>query len=599
MTALKFESISDLSSSVTNSEVEQESKKQSELAFNPVVLNLLQSPACLIDETGSICYLNDAWHRYAGLQNKNVKDVTWTQLVQSDDHRNVSLGLYNALTERAFAEIQCRLVACECLNRWFILNTHPIKNGELLCICTDIQELKTRVDELENRASVLTDMLDISVDCVKLISPEGDLVHMNKAGCLALGVPEVSAFGMPWLPLLPSDVWAQGEQALATARSGVFSRFPGRSVVPGHEVQHWDNMLTPVTDDTGAVTGILCVSREVTSEYKALKSIQQSQERLAIAARVGGLGIWDYDIQRDELHCDETWYRIMGRDPGDPVRSIEDFRPLIHPEDVDRATEIRQTAAELIETGRYYGIEFRIIRSNGDVRWVRSAAYLQHEAEVAIRAVGFLVDITDARRGEEALRRVNRALEDEKISLRRQSLEDPLTGIANRRYLDRQLSRICNSAPGDGSQVCVGIIDIDYFKAFNDHYGHQAGDRALRGVASALKYSARDNDFVARYGGDEFFFVLNRTNDPVSAIARLRDAVSDLSIEHKGSPFGHLTVSCGYAVFRKVDDESPGRLLDECDRALYEAKANGRNQFVIRIIGGIEGGESENGDVVG
>src|SRR5690606_8106393 len=140
--------------------------------------------------------------------------------------------------------------------------------------------------------------------------------------------------------------------------------------------------------------------RDVTTERDALASLEESGERLQIAARLGGLGIWDYDIGRDELHCDAHWYRIMGRDPGRPIRSIADFRPMIHPEDRDRATEINQTARELISGHRDYAIEFRILRPDGEVRWVRSAAYLQHRDGAPTRATGFVVDITDARRGE-------------------------------------------------------------------------------------------------------------------------------------------------------------------------------------------------------
>lgn len=140
-----------------------------------------------------------------------------------------------------------------------------------------------------------TDMLNISVDCIKLIAPNGNLLHMNRAGCRALGVDQDSGFGMPWLPLLPEDVWNEGATALEQARKGAFSRFPGRSVVPGQETQYWDNMLTPILDADGKTTAILCVSREVTRERLALDLLRRNEERLAIAVRVSGLGVWDYD----------------------------------------------------------------------------------------------------------------------------------------------------------------------------------------------------------------------------------------------------------------------------------------------------------------
>jgi PAS domain-containing protein len=121
-----------------------------------------------------------------------------------------------------------------------------------------------------------------------------------------------------------------GEVALSAALRGQAGRFPGRSVMPGQPMQYWDNLLTPLLDPEGRPTAVLCVSREVTAEHAARESLRESEERLAIAARVGGLGIWDYDIVNDRLYCDE----ILVPDHGprhafaDPVdRRV----PAVHP----------------------------------------------------------------------------------------------------------------------------------------------------------------------------------------------------------------------------------------------------------------------------
>ncbi len=558
------------------------------------LLGLLQSPACLVNGTGSILYLNAAWCEHAGLGGARDESMPWAQLIWPED-RYAALSQFRSapLSERR-KDFECRLQDAGGTARWFLLSLHRVNTGPAgegwLCIGTDIHALKCREIDLERRAAIQTDMLDISLDCIKLIALDGTLVHMNKAGCHALGVPEDSPFGMPWLPLLPKDVWTAGEQALICARAGTFARFPGRSIVPGRKVQYWDNMLTPVMSAGGRPTAILCVSREVTAEREALKSLRESQERLAIAAGVGGLGIWDYNIERDELYCDEAWYRIMGRDPGNPVRSIEEFQPFIHPDDVDRATEVKQTAAELIAANRDYAIVFRIIRPNGDVRWVRSAAcVIQDMAGIPVRAVGFVVDITDAWRGELALRDANRALAEEKTSLARQSLEDPLTGIANRRHLDVELARVCAHAGETEEAVCIGMVDVDLFKAYNDRYGHLEGDAALRKIASALRSVAKQSEFVARYGGEEFAFVLRGLTDPAPVLDRFAATVAALAIVHADSPTGYLTVSCGCVVFDSCLDLLPARLLKASDEALYEAKMTGRNRHVIRSVPAAQG----------
>lgn len=121
-------------------------------------------------------------------------------------------------------------------------------------------------------------MLDSTPDCIKILSPDGRLLIMNKAGCLALNVPEDSGFGMPWLPLLPKEIYEPGLEALEKAASGQPARFPGKSV-SADGIMHWDNMLTPLTDSTGQVVSILCISREITAKTRLEKQLEDALDR--------------------------------------------------------------------------------------------------------------------------------------------------------------------------------------------------------------------------------------------------------------------------------------------------------------------------------
>lgn len=127
-------------------------------------------------------------------------------------------------------------------------------------------------------------MLDASVDCIKIISVDGNLLTMNKAGCAALGMAEDSAFGMPWLPLLPESVHAAGHVAIAEARQGRNARFPGKSVL-GDDTRYWDNLLTPITDANGRVQVILCVSRDVTANTLLERELEGALMREKLLAR--------------------------------------------------------------------------------------------------------------------------------------------------------------------------------------------------------------------------------------------------------------------------------------------------------------------------
>ena len=481
-------------------------------------------------------------------------------------------------------DFECRLRNGGDCARWVQMTFQPLSregDGDWLCTCADIDQLKRREQTMESRIRLHTDLLNISQDCFKLISPEGDVIYMNRAGCQALGVSEDSAFGMQWLQLLPESVRVAGEEAIALARQGSISRFTGCSALPGEPLQTWDNVLTPIKGPDGRTKEIFCLSRETTAQRIAEDGLRQSQERLIVAARVSGMGIWDYDIATDALYCDDSWYNIVGLDPAQPLQRLADFSPYIHPEDVGRATEVRDTAAQLIAQEQDYSIVFRIVRPDGEIRWVRSAAcMLQDLSGNATRAIGFLSDITDMLRGEMSLRNANRELEKERDSLAQQCLEDPLTGIANRRFLDSELSRICLRANRTHQHIAVGMIDIDHFKAYNDHYGHPAGDKVVRAIAGALKSIARQSDFVARYGGEEFAFALPSTNEPKPILERLMAAVEALAIPHEKSPTGRITISCG-CIVRRGGGLMPATLLKAADDALYDAKSAGRDRYAL------------------
>jgi len=157
---------------------------------------------------------------------------------------------------------------------------------------------------------------------------------------------------------------------------------------------------------------------------------------------------------------------------------------------------------------------------------------------------------------------------------------DPLTGLATRRELDAMLEHEWRRSGRSGQSLALLFVDVDYFKRFNDLYGHQAGDRILKTAADALASVAqRPSDLAARYGGEEFILLLAETDENGAArIAECaRAAVAACDVAHAGSPFGKLTVSIGLACSSSIDVDSPAQLVAAADRGLYAAKAAGRN----------------------
>jgi diguanylate cyclase (GGDEF)-like protein len=166
--------------------------------------------------------------------------------------------------------------------------------------------------------------------------------------------------------------------------------------------------------------------------------------------------------------------------------------------------------------------------------------------------------------------------------LRDQAIRDPLTGMFNRRYFEETAERELRRAENEGVSVGVVMIDIDHFKRFNDQHGHDAGDAVLKKVALLIESKTRIEDIACRYGGEEFVVLLPKIQ-PETGLARveeLREAVRDMDVRHNGVTLANLSISCGVALF--PDDGRDLRiLLEASDRALYEAKHNGRNRVIF------------------
>lgn len=159
--------------------------------------------------------------------------------------------------------------------------------------------------------------------------------------------------------------------------------------------------------------------------------------------------------------------------------------------------------------------------------------------------------------------------------------QDALTGLANRRTLNEALQAEAARAARSGQALSVALMDVDYFKPYNDHYGHQAGDVCLQRIARQLEAGAhRAGDLAARYGGEEFLLILPNT-DAAAALKLahgVRSSIEAQAIAHAASPLGRVTVSIGLATLDQASYKDPQSLLRAADQALYRAKQAGRNQ---------------------
>lgn len=175
------------------------------------------------------------------------------------------------------------------------------------------------------------------------------------------------------------------------------------------------------------------------------------------------------------------------------------------------------------------------------------------------------------------------SLQEELVQARQEATIDALTGLQNRRGLDKKLDAALQTTAAEKTPLCILMIDIDHFKLINDNHGHLIGDKVLISVAKLLSNQVRGDDYIARYGGEEFVVVLQQT--PITAAftvaEKIRGAVERLKLKQvkTGKALDQITVSLGVATFRY--GESKEDLLHRCDQTLYRAKHLGRNRSLI------------------
>lgn len=266
--------------------------------------------------------------------------------------------------------------------------------------------------------------------------------------------------------------------------------------------------------------------------------------------------------------------KLLGWEPASWV-SAQDWAARIHEE--DRENVVNFCVAQS-QSGIDHEADYRALTKDGGYVWIRDVVHVVRDAEGNVNSlVGFMFDISERKKTEEKLISLQKELEE-------LSFKDSLTGIANRRMFDSILEMEWANARRNNHPLSVILLDIDYFKQYNDYYGHIHGDNCLKRVAQILGAAVnRPRDFLARFGGEEFVLVLPET-DAQSArkiAQRCFDLIAAERIAHSQSQISNiLTASFGIgSIIPSRDDESID-FIEKVDKRLYQAKEKGRNCIV-------------------
>jgi diguanylate cyclase (GGDEF)-like protein/PAS domain S-box-containing protein len=420
------------------------------------------------------------------------------------------------------------------------------------------------------------------------INRNGVFVTINDQLSRMLGIVSDKTVGQP-IEDIVSDHAPLLRESLRAGLAG--------TTIPDQEIQRSEETFmvsaAPVTNDLGEFAGISVAYTNITALRKITQKLEETEQRTSYALESAGQWIWDLDIPANRVWRSPQFRKLLRLGPEARARESVAW-DVVHPDDRARAIQ----AFDDVVSGRKQHFEaiYRIVRPDGGDTWILSRGKIVEYAPDGspLRLLATSVDISMQKLIEEQLSStVQLRLElEEKLlqanrKLRKLSERDHLTNLPNRRKFSHLLKREFVRAADNAQTLAVLMVDIDHFKAYNDFYGHLAGDKCLVQVGRALnKVTKQNGGSVARFGGEEFAALLSEiTTEEASNIGtQMLDAVSAMQIEHGGSPTGKVSISIGIAVLDSANPvavNGPDDLLNLADSALYESKRNGRARLSV------------------
>ena len=483
----------------------------------------------------------------------------------------------------------------------------------VLAIVRDITARKQAEEELKTTVASLENIIASSVDPITIVDAHGRFTRWNQAA------EQVYGFNAQDLAGKTAFEFYADQEALET----MLSQLRRDGFVRGYEIslQKKDGAIAPFSlsirlfrDEDGKSTGSVCVARDLSESSKSLAAMEQMNAKLQALVQ-----------ESERRNRDLTLINCMA-EKLQSCLSLDEAYPLIarHAQGLfpawSGALFILDPANNLLEAVSTWGDAVagetvfppndcwairrgRVNAGGGPRREMRCrhmppqypGNYLCLPLLAQGETLGMLHvrDLGDLTREQAELLQtlavtvvdhISLALANIRLreTLRHQVVHDVLTGLYNRRYLEETLEREIYRGRRKGAPLGLIMLDLDYFKHFNDTYGHEAGDNLLRTLGKFLAERVRREDVACRYGGEEFVLILAEASQKIvqQRAEEIRREFSKLQVMHRGQMLENVTVSLGVAMF--PDHGATGRdVLRAADDAMYRAKAQGRNRVVV------------------
>lgn len=327
--------------------------------------------------------------------------------------------------------------------------------------------------------------------------------------------------------------------------------------------------ITTIKDNNGALTNYVATLTDITESNRLNTELIDERQRLASIIEGANVGTWEWNVQTGKTKFNELWAKFIGYELDELEPStIQTWIDRVYPDDMKLAAEVldKYFSGEL----NYYECEMRMQHKDGYWIWILDKGKVTSWTSDGkpLMMFGTHTDITERKRLE--------------LELTKQAHLDYLTGLSNRRHFMEQGAVELSRAIRYDTPLSLLMLDIDFFKRVNDTYGHQVGDAVLQVLSKVCQDTMRQVDVVGRLGGEEFAVILPETTsvEALEVAGRLRESIAKTAVNIPvGLPI-HFTVSIGVTTLsnKNVNIDT---LLNQADKALYEAKETGRNKVCV------------------
>jgi diguanylate cyclase (GGDEF)-like protein/PAS domain S-box-containing protein len=572
-----------LSSDITNRKKAEQAVLEREMKLS-VLLDILPVGIAIVDAERNVSYTNPALKRIVDISEEDLQNGTYRERTYLRSDGTVmpldEMASVRALaTNKASGVVETGVVREDDSIIWTQVSAVPVDfpDWKVVIVTSDITERK----KMEQANAYLAAVVESSYDAIISKDLTGIITSWNRGAEKIFGYRADEMIGQSILRLIPDHLLADEESILDQISEGkVIDHFETvRLTKEGRQVEV-SISVSPIKDAAGRVIGASKVLRDITERKRVENDLRNNERRLHLAATAGGVGIWDWDIVKDELIWDESMYSLYGISKNDFSGAYDAWIRTIHPDDRQFAEWEVQSA---LRGEREYAPQFRIVRPDGVIRMLKATSQtLRDQSGKPLRMIGTNIDVTEQKQAEEEVLKLNTELELKVIErtaelasanekLKQLSLYDQLTGLYNRHGFLLLAEAQLTLAKRTRRNLLVFYADLDDLKQINDHQGHMTGDQALIAAARALQESFRTSDIKARVGGDEFIVLVVEADG--------RDADALLSRLQERLAANQQSMSVGVVMWDAQMDVSMDDLIARADEAMYLEKRKKPGRF--------------------